>query len=157
VPIEPVRNGQPVGRILTVVLANGQKLVVATASTLDLRGFGREPGEGQKPGSVVDYYQRIGRAGRAVANALVVLLSGDEDDEITDYFIRSAFPSVSETEQVIQTLEQAGGLTLLSLQKHVNYRQGRLEQVLKLLEVEGAVYRDGSSYYLSGNMWTPRS
>ena len=33
VTIEPVKNGQPVGRILTVVLANGQKLQAATAST----------------------------------------------------------------------------------------------------------------------------
>ena len=33
VTIEPVKNGQPVGRILTAILANGQKLVAATAST----------------------------------------------------------------------------------------------------------------------------
>ena len=32
VTIEPVKNGQPVGRILTVVLANGQTLVAATAT-----------------------------------------------------------------------------------------------------------------------------
>jgi hypothetical protein len=31
--IEPVKNGQPVGRILTAILASGQKLVAATAST----------------------------------------------------------------------------------------------------------------------------
>ena len=33
VTIEPVKNGQPIGRILTVVLPNGQKLVAATATT----------------------------------------------------------------------------------------------------------------------------
>src|ERR1700754_3502464 len=33
VTIEPVKNGQPVGRILTAIMANGQKLVAATAST----------------------------------------------------------------------------------------------------------------------------
>lgn len=33
VTIEPVKNGQPVGRILTAVMANGQKLIAATAST----------------------------------------------------------------------------------------------------------------------------
>jgi hypothetical protein len=32
VTIEPVKNGQPIGRILTVVLANGEKLVAATAT-----------------------------------------------------------------------------------------------------------------------------
>ena len=33
VTIEPVKNGQPIGRILTVVTAGGQKLVAATATT----------------------------------------------------------------------------------------------------------------------------
>lgn len=139
------------------LLANDVKALVATVAL----GMGFDKPDlrfvvhFQKPGSVVDYYQRIGRAGRAVADALVVLLSGDEDDEITDYFIRSAFPSVAETEQVIGALESAGGLSLRLLQEQVNYRQSRLEQVLKLLEVEGAVYRDAGKYYLSGNVWTP--
>jgi Family of unknown function (DUF6152) len=33
VTLEPVKNGQPIGRILSVVLANGQKLTAATATT----------------------------------------------------------------------------------------------------------------------------
>ena len=33
--IEPVKNGQPIGRLLTVVLANGQKLVAAPPTTLE--------------------------------------------------------------------------------------------------------------------------
>jgi Family of unknown function (DUF6152) len=33
VTIEPVKNGQPVGRILHAIGANGQKLVAATATT----------------------------------------------------------------------------------------------------------------------------
>ena len=32
VTIEPVKNGQPIGRILSVILPNGQKLEAATAS-----------------------------------------------------------------------------------------------------------------------------
>jgi hypothetical protein len=31
--IEPVKNGQPIGRLLTVVMANGQKLVAAPPTT----------------------------------------------------------------------------------------------------------------------------
>ena len=31
--LEPVKNGQPIGRLLTVVLANGQKLVAAPPTT----------------------------------------------------------------------------------------------------------------------------
>lgn len=33
VTIEPVKNGQPVGRILHVILPNGQKLIAANATT----------------------------------------------------------------------------------------------------------------------------
>jgi ATP-dependent DNA helicase RecQ len=103
----------------------------------------------------VDYYQRIGRAGRAVDDAVVVLLSGDEDDEIVDYFIESAFPSVEQTQQVIAVLEQSGGSRMRELQAAVNFRKSRLEQVLKLLEVDGAVYRDGGTYRLSAVTWSP--
>src|ERR1700730_2770936 len=41
----------------------------------------------QRPGSVVAYYQQVGRAGRAVDRAYGILLSGSEDDDIQDYFI----------------------------------------------------------------------
>jgi hypothetical protein len=33
--IEPVKNGQPIGRLLTVVLASGQKLIAAPPTTLE--------------------------------------------------------------------------------------------------------------------------
>jgi len=35
VVIEPVKNGQPIGRLLTVVLPSGQKLVAAPPTTLE--------------------------------------------------------------------------------------------------------------------------
>ena len=47
----------------------------------------------QTPGSVVAYYQQVGRAGRALEAAYGVLLSGQEDTEIIDYFIETAFPT----------------------------------------------------------------
>ena len=37
VTIEPVKNGQPVGRILHVILPNGQKLIAANPTTPDSR------------------------------------------------------------------------------------------------------------------------
>jgi len=33
VTLEPVKNGQPIGRLLTVILPGGQKLIAATATT----------------------------------------------------------------------------------------------------------------------------
>src|SRR5207244_7219596 len=49
----------------------------------------------QRPGSVVAYYQQVGRAGRAVESAYAILLTGREDDEISEYFIREAFPPMN--------------------------------------------------------------
>ena len=60
----------------------------------------------QTPGSVVAYYQQVGRAGRALDAAYGVLLSGEEETDITDYFIESAFPTREEVQQV---LERSGG------------------------------------------------
>lgn len=111
----------------------------------------------QKPGTVVDYYQRIGRAGRALDDATVVLLGGSEDDEISEYFIQAAFPSVHDTEQVVSALAANEGLTRSELDGLVNFRHSRLAQILKILEVEGAVYRateeQQQKYHLSAVEW----
>ena len=46
----------------------------------------------QAPGSVIAYYQQVGRAGRGIDGAYGVLLSGREDRDIINYFRESAFP-----------------------------------------------------------------
>ena len=50
----------------------------------------------QTPGSVVAYYQQVGRAGRALDSAYGVLLSGEEENNINTWFIQSAFPTRNE-------------------------------------------------------------
>src|SRR5579864_4122282 len=91
----------------------------------------------QAPGSVVAYYQQVGRAGRAIPSAYGVLLAGDEDLEISDYFIRTAFPTREEVAEVIQALEAApSGLSVPELMAHVNVRKTRIEKVLDLLRLE---------------------
>ena len=62
----------------------------------------------QRPASVVHYYQQVGRAGRALENAHGVLLGGAEDDEIAEYFIRTAFPTQQEIDEVLGRLRGAG-------------------------------------------------
>jgi ATP-dependent DNA helicase RecQ len=91
----------------------------------------------QTPGSVVAYYQQVGRAGRAIAAAHGVLLSGQEEMNITDYFIESAFPSREEVSSVLDALHAApGGLSINELMARVNVSHGRIDKTLQLLSLE---------------------
>lgn len=109
----------------------------------------------QRPGSVIAYYQQVGRAGRAVDEAYGVLLSGREDDEIQEYFIRSAFPPAEVMQTVLRAIEQTSSVTVNGLMSQMNYRRGVIEKALKLLEVDGAVARDGRAYVRTTNPWEP--
>jgi len=91
----------------------------------------------QMPGSVVAYYQQVGRAGRAVASACGVLLSGNEEDDIVDWFIDTAFPTRDEVDAVLQALDDApGGLTTPGLLGRVNLSSKRLDKALTLMSLE---------------------
>ncbi|MDR3678077.1 MAG: RecQ family ATP-dependent DNA helicase [Acidobacteriota bacterium] len=91
----------------------------------------------QRPTSVVHYYQQVGRAGRAVDDAYGVLLNGEEDDDIADYFIRTAFPTIGEVEQCLATMRAANSaLTVPNLQQRVNQSKGKIEKILKFLLLE---------------------
>ncbi|MFU2079475.1 RecQ family ATP-dependent DNA helicase [Avibacterium endocarditidis] len=91
----------------------------------------------QMPGSVVAYYQQVGRAGRALENAYGVLLSGIEDDEITNFFIESAFPKKEHVENLLSILEKSiNGLSVQELQNYINLSNGKINQILKILSLE---------------------
>jgi ATP-dependent DNA helicase RecQ len=91
----------------------------------------------QRPGSVVHYYQQVGRAGRAISQAYGILLSGNEDQEITNYFIQSAFPPESHIQEILTTLDQAeDGLLVTQLEEKLNLSKGQIQKVLKMLSVE---------------------
>ena len=110
----------------------------------------------QAPGSVVAYYQQVGRAGRGVDHAEVVLLRGREDRRIQDFFISQAFPSAERVAEVRALLAGAGeaGLTSRELQASVNLGLTRLEAMLKILDVEGAVRRDRGRWIdVPGSDW----
>ncbi|HEX4437004.1 MAG TPA: RecQ family ATP-dependent DNA helicase [Solirubrobacteraceae bacterium] len=132
------------------LLRNEVKAVVATSAL----GMGYDKSDlafvvhYQAPGSVVSYYQQVGRAGRGVEHADVVLLRGGEDRRIQDFFIEQAFPEQSRVDAVLDELGSAGeeGRTTRELMSMVNLGMGRIEAMLKILDVEGAVRRSGSRW-----------
>lgn len=107
----------------------------------------------QTPGSPVAYYQQVGRAGRVVDHSYGILLGGPEDSDIQDYFIRTAFPDARSVERVMNALVSPGGLSTADIDTMVNLSRGRLVGMLKVLEVEGAVYREGRKWYRSARAW----
>jgi ATP-dependent DNA helicase RecQ len=112
----------------------------------------------QTPGNVVAYYQQVGRAGRAIAQAHGVLLSGEEEDDINDYFRDTAFPPEWQVERILSALAEADdGMGLREIEHAVNLRPSQIEKVLKLLVVEplspvmrvdGAWYRTPHAFQL---------
>jgi ATP-dependent DNA helicase RecQ len=110
----------------------------------------------QRPSSPVAYYQQVGRAGRGVPEAKAILLAGIEDEEIHAYFIRTAFPGAEDFLAVLGAIEQSEeGLKLRALEAKVNVPRMRLDKVLKLLLVDGALERRKGVYVRTLRAWAP--
>ncbi|MDG5769159.1 RecQ family ATP-dependent DNA helicase [Mycolicibacterium fortuitum] len=106
----------------------------------------------QTPGSVVAYYQQVGRAGRAMDSAYGVLLSGSEDTDITGWFIKSAFPTRDEVAAILGQLEaNPDGLSTQGLTALVNVRKGRIDKAIELLMLESPspITKVGSKWQLT--------
>jgi ATP-dependent DNA helicase RecQ len=138
------------------LLANRVKALVATSALgmgfdkPDL-GFVVHLGAPQSP---VAYYQQIGRAGRGVERADVVLLPGREDRDIWAYFASLAFPPEGQVRATLETLSAAGrALSTAAIETHVDLSRGRLESMLKVLDVDGAVTRTVGGWAATGQPW----
>jgi ATP-dependent DNA helicase RecQ len=113
------------------------------------------------PSSPVAYYQQVGRAGRATANADVLLLPGPEDEAIWTYFATASMPDQARAEAVIGALNEVPDGTPLSkpalstpaLEARVNLRRTPLELLLKVLDVDGAVKRVQGGWVSTGQPW----
>ncbi|MDD2740662.1 MAG: DEAD/DEAH box helicase [Rhodocyclaceae bacterium] len=136
------------------LLDNKVKALVATAAL----GMGYDKPDlafvihYQRTGSVVEYYQQVGRAGRALESAYGVLLSGEEEVNIGDWFINSAFPTRQEVAYVLEALEEAPeGLTLNDLLMRVNLSMARIEKTIALLSLESPapIVNDGKYWQLT--------
>jgi len=148
---------QPEDRlVIEEELSRGEVKVIAATSALGM-GYDNPHIQFvihfQSPGSPIFYYQQVGRAGRAVDRAFGVLLTGAEDREIQDYFIDTAFPTEAETKAILDTLT-VGPKKTTELEGVVNIQRSRITAFLKILEVEGALYREGSTWHRSAQRWT---
>jgi ATP-dependent DNA helicase RecQ len=103
----------------------------------------------QAPGSIVAYYQQVGRAGRGIDSAVGVLMSGKEDQDIHEFFRASAFPSQEQVNEILGVLESVDGLSIRDLEEQTNLKHGQIEKVLKLLSVENPapIIKQGSRWH----------
>jgi ATP-dependent DNA helicase RecQ len=136
------------------LLANRVKALVAT-SALGM-GFDK-PDLGfvvhlGAPASPVAYYQQIGRAGRAVARAEVVLLPGHEDRDIWAYFASLAFPPEPVVRQTLRVLGP-DPLSTAAIETRVDLSRTRLEMLLKVLDADGAARRVKGGWVATGQDW----
>jgi len=108
----------------------------------------------QAPGSPIAYYQQVGRAGRNLPESWGILLQGHEDAEIQNYFIDTAFPTADQANEIVGLLEPtAAPLKLTDIERVMNIRHSRLEKLLKILEVDGAVERVDSGWRRTLQPW----
>ena len=138
------------------LLANRVKALVATSALgmgfdkPDL-GFVVHLGAPQSP---VAYYQQIGRAGRGVERAEVLLLPGPEDRDIWAYFASLAFPAEPQVRVALSVLGDAGRpMSTAALEPRVELSRGRLEMMLKVLDTDGAVKRVKGGWEATGEPW----
>jgi len=139
------------------LLDNKLKAVVATSALgmgFDKPDLGFVVHLGAPP-SPIAYYQQVGRAGRAVETADVVLLPGEEDAAIWRYFASLAFPPEDQVTAVLDALAAADRpLSTQALEAKVELRRVRLEMMLKVLDVDGAVRRVRGGWLTTGEPWT---
>ena len=106
------------------------------------------------PQSVVAYYQQVGRAGRGTDRADVVLVPGSDDESIWRYFAGVGFPGEEAVRRVLGVLDQSEGpVGTPSLEAVVDLGRARLETMLKVLDVDGAVRRVKGGWVSTGVPW----
>ena len=145
-------NDEEKNRVAEEVLKHNRiKAIVATIKL----GMGYDKGDiafvihFQMPANIVSYYQQIGRAGRNIDRAYVFLMTGQEDEDILNYFIKTAFPTRTETEKILACISEHEGMSQSRLAACLNIRHSRIEKALMFLRKDGFIFKDKSKYYVS--------
>jgi ATP-dependent DNA helicase RecQ len=107
------------------------------------------------PQSPVAYYQQVGRAGRGTDDATVVLLPQVEDRDIWAYFASLGFPREEQVRETLAALAESDRpMSTATLETRVELGRNRLESMLKVLDVDGAVQRVQGGWVATGQPWT---
>jgi len=106
------------------------------------------------PSSPVAYYQQVGRAGRAIDHAVAVLLPSESDERLWEWFANASIPDPKQVARVLRALADGQPRSVVSLEGATAVRRGRLESMLKLLAVDGAVVRKEKGWMATGEDWT---
>lgn len=113
----------------------------------------------QRPANIVSYYQQIGRAGRGIELAYAILLCGEEDEHINQYFINSAFPTEKDMNIVVDFITDNPGKSISEIKGALNIRANRVDKTLKYLTVGDDIYTEDVNrkkcYYKSAKKWKP--
>lgn len=108
----------------------------------------------QRPPNLIRYYQEIGRAGRALDESYAILLAGEEDDDIAEYFIEEAFPEPHEFDRILETITASDEpLSKRQIVRELDISWGTVGDCLKILQVEGALSREDDGYIRTANPW----
>jgi ATP-dependent DNA helicase RecQ len=103
------------------------------------------------PDSPVAYYQQVGRAGRAIDSAEAVLLPAETDERIWEYFATAAVPDPVNVGPVLDALDGAAEpMSVPALEAATGLRRGRLESMLRVIAVDGAVERVQGGWVATG-------
>ncbi|MBK8447247.1 MAG: ATP-dependent DNA helicase RecQ [Micropruina sp.] len=107
------------------------------------------------PPSPVSYYQQVGRAGRAIDHASVVLLPSPADEGVWDYFATATIPVEAEVHRLLAALEASGGAASVpQLEAETGLRRTKVELYLKQLAVAGVTERTADGWLATGRPWT---
>ncbi len=143
-------------RIEDDLRANRVKAVVATSAL----GMGYDKPDLAfcvhvgSPGSPVDYYQQVGRAGRALDTAVVALLPAANDERIWEWFATASVPKEDEAAAVLAELRRTERpLSVQAIEAATGVRRGRIELLLKILAVDGAAQRTIDGWSATGAAW----